>query len=139
MLDNLQKPNGDKKTIILADDEMAVLDLLELNILQILPDYKLYKETKSIDALTRLKEGKIAALVTDGELDSLTGGLNGIQLAEKAINSGISPEMIYIFTGNPHDYRDKANQLKVKVLPKPLGLKALKGYLDFYLNHSALV
>ena len=123
-----------KRTILIVDDQPEISSFLG--------DY--FEADKSIaelvdikvactgaDGLRELKEGKIAALVTDGSIDH--NGTDGITLARAALEQGVPKDLIYIYTSAPADYTQEANKLGVKVLMKREH-SALRGYLNFHLT-----
>ena len=116
-----------KKTILLVDDLEDILDCIQELFKIIDPklaeNFNFYKSTKSEDAIRRLTEGGIVALITDGNLGE--NELTGLDISEVALEVGVPKNCIAMYTADIK-YQKGAEELGIQFFQKPDGLKLIE-------------
>lgn len=132
---NQSQGNGREGTIVLADDEPAVLDTLRRFLdhdKYISSRFDLFTASTSRDAIDRIKEGGVVALVTDGSMDGqhIDGELaNGLYIARVALSHNIPPERVILMSGQISPYQEEAEMMHITFFQKPYNQGVICGYL----------
>ncbi len=131
----------ESKTILIVDDEEAVLSVLKDSLTVLGSDYRILTAQDGKNALEFLEKYRIDLIVTDYHLQ----GMSGLELLEMTHNIQPNMRVIFITAYGSDEVEEKVNRLKAfAYLTKPLDLDTFRSVVkqafgDLDTSHPGVV